>query len=581
MNRSSCLASLLLSAALLPFANALVSAQHGAAAYQVLPPEYGPFSGHFMAGGEGLEKPVPESDPLLKATTPWTMTAWVEMPMVPAKPMLIAGVGNAMDEELRFFAVMNGRLALCFGKDNVLTASAPLAQRQWHFLAATFDGQIAHLYSDGAEVAKGPLIYGRVAPMISMAPAESGLPGTAPFGGRIALLTLMRAVMSDAEITATAKQQPDFSLIAFEEGSKPWPVQTRGQAGYRAPQDPATLPRSGAPFSQPKAGPEPPAKTTLRKDSDGAWTLSGGWKLTPAPKVTATPEEISKPGFHAEGWWAATVPGTVLTTMVDRIRLIHSLDGTRYYSPSSNEVNLQGSGPYSYQEPADYYAMLNHGFSVETGTPSLPTREWFTRWIPEADHWPVSDDWAYHDWHQAGNGDVNPFDEHMEVMFGAATNLDDYVRKAQMMNYVDHRAIFEGMNAHLWSPNSGRMLWMTQPAWPSTMWEIFTSDYDTQASYYGVKKACEPVHVQLDLSNDTVAVTNTTLEARSGLKLTARVYSLDNKLLLSKDAVVNAAADAMTPAFPLALAPLMGDGVVLVRLELRGADGQLVSDNFY
>ena len=96
-------------------------------------------------------------------------------------------------------------------------------------------------------------------------------------------------------------------------------------------------------------------------------------------------------------------------------------------------------------------------------------------------------------------------------MFGAATNLDDYVRKAQMMNYVDHRAIFEGMNAHLWSPNSGRMLWMTQPAWPSTMWEIFTSDYDTQASYYGVKKACEPVHVQLDLSEDTVAVTNTTI----------------------------------------------------------------------
>jgi hypothetical protein len=59
------------------------------------------------------------------------------------------------------------------------------------------------------------------------------------------------------------------------------------------------------------------------------------------------------------------------------------------------------------------------------------------------------------------------------------------------------------------------------------------------------------------------------------------VYSLDNKLLLSKEAVLNATADAVTPGFPLALAPLMGDGVVLVRLELHGADGQLVSDNFY
>jgi Exo-beta-D-glucosaminidase Ig-fold domain/Concanavalin A-like lectin/glucanases superfamily/Glycosyl hydrolases family 2/Glycosyl hydrolases family 2, sugar binding domain/Glycosyl hydrolases family 2, TIM barrel domain len=1056
MYHSTRLASLLLALALLSPAAMPAMAQHGAAAYQVLPPEYGPFSAHFLAGGEGLEKPVPATDPLLKATTPWTMTAWVEMPATPAKTTLIAGVGDAMDEESRFIAVMNGRLALWFGKDNVLTASAPLTPQPWHFVAAVFDGQVVHLYCDGADVAQGALIYARVAPVVSMAP-DASIPDFAPFGGHIALLALSRAVMSAAEIAAMAKQQPDFSLVSFEEGSKPWPVQTRGQAGYRAPQDPATLPRSAAPFSLPVAGPEPAAKTTLRKDGDGAWTLSGGWRLTPAPKVTAAAEEISKPGFRTEGWWGATVPGTVLTTMVDRgvypdpdyglnnmaipeslnkqdywyraefaapkqakgerrtlvleginyraevwlngrhmgqvtgafergvfdvtdalrpagsnalairisppphpgipqeqsilggpgenggmmcldgptfvategwdwipaerdrdsglwqdvrlvpsgavmvgdpqvitalprlqngqmnttqadvaitvplkngggetkrgklmvsfegvevtkeisvaaggesvelkpaefpqlhlthprlwwpngygkpelyhlkisfdedgggsssvtsqfgvrevtyelslfdndgrlrrveyspvedrdrmspavdvshygmrevsrhkdvpravasiaagadgapslhpdgdlgpapylvikvndvrnaarggnwgmddarkrvsrerlepyfrlhrdaglniirnwvgqsteetfyeladeyglmvwndfwdstqnynveaedpqlflenakdtieryrnhpsivlwcgrnegvpqpiineglIRLIHSLDGTRYYSPSSNEVNLQGSGPYSYQEPAYYYSKLNHGFSVETGTPSLPTREWFDRWIPRADHWPVSDDWAYHDWHQAGNGGVTSFDQHMEAMFGAATNLDDYVRKAQMMNYVDHRAIFEGMNAHLWSPNSGRMLWMTQPAWPSTMWEIFTSDYDTQASYYGVKKACEPMHVQLDLPDDTVAVANTTTENRAGLKLSARAYGLDNKLLLSKDAMVNAGADAVTPGFPLPLGPLMGDGgVVLVRLELRGADGQLVSDNFY
>ena len=1051
MIRSTCLISLLLlTAALLPIAPPPARAQHGAAMYQVLPPEYGPYSGHFLAGGDGLEKPLPETDPLLKATTPWTMTGWVEMAAAPMQPTLIAGVGDATEEQSRFFAMVDGRVALRLGKDNMLTANAPLGQRQWHMLAATFDGQVARLYCDGLQVAQGPLVYARVAAKISMAPLETTVPNAAPFGGRIALFTVTRTVSSDAEIAAMAKQQPEFGLIAFEEGAKPWPIQTREQAGYRAPQDGATLPRSAAASSAPKAGPEPPAKTTLHKDGEGDWTLSGGWKLIPAPKVTAAAEEISKPGFRTEGWWAATVPGTVLTTMVDRgvypdpdyglnnmaipeslnkqdywyraefaapkdgksnrrtlvldginyhaevwlngerlgqvtgafergvfdvtdalrsggnalairisppphpgipqeqsilggpgenggmmcldgptfvategwdwipaerdrdsglwqdvrlvssgsvsvgdaqvvttlplpditqadvaitvplknagdrpargrltagfegveaskevtvapgeqqvtlkpaefaqlhlmhprlwwpngygkpelyhlkvtfaedggasstetsqfgvrevtyelslfdnkgnlrraeyspsedrdratpavdvshdgmrqisehrgearavasiaagadgaaslhpvadkgaapylvikvngvriaarggnwgmddarkrvsrerlepyfrlhrdaglniirnwvgqsteetfyqladeyglmvwndfwdstqnynaeaedpqlfldnakdtisryrnhpsivmwcgrnegvpqpiinqglIRLIHSLDGTRYYSPSSNAVNLQGSGPYSYQEPADYYSKLNAGFSVETGTPSLPTREWFDRWLPKADHWPVSDDWAYHDWHQAGNGDVKPFDAHMEAMFGAATSLDDYVRKAQMMNYVDHRAIFEGMNAHLWSPNSGRMLWMTQPAWPSAMWEIFTSDYDAQASYYGTKKACEPVHVQLDLSNDTVSVANTTRETRAGLKLSARVYGLDNKLLLSRDATVTSNADAVTPGFPLGLGPLMGDGVVLVRLELRTADAQLVSDNFY
>ena len=93
--------------------------------------------------------------------------------------------------------------------------------------------------------------------------------------------------------------------------------------------------------------------------------------------------------------------------------------------------------------------------------------------------------------------------QEIQTEFGAPTGLEDFERKAQMLNYVDHRAIFEGMNAHLWAPNSGRMLWMTQPASPSTMWEILSSDYDTQASFYGTMKACEPQHVQLDLATTT------------------------------------------------------------------------------
>src|SRR6201993_1883540 len=151
-----------------------------------------------------------------------------------------------------------------------------------------------------------------------------------------------------------------------------------------------------------------------------------------------------------------------------------------------------------------------------------------------------------------------PFMAQMQAEFGAPTSLEDFERKAQMLNYVQHRAIFEGMNAHLWAPNSGRMLWMTQPAWPSNMWQIFSSDYDTQASFYGVKKACEPLHVQLDLSDYSVAVVNTTTTAQPGMTVTANVYSLDNKSLLQHQEKKDGAANAMTPGFKLELAPLMG-----------------------
>jgi hypothetical protein len=170
----------------------------------------------------------------------------------------------------------------------------------------------------------------------------------------------------------------------------------------------------------------------------------------------------------------------------------------------------------------------------------------------------------------------------MQSEFGAPASLEDFNRKAQMLDYVDHRAIFEGMNQHLWAPNSGRMLWMTQPAWPSNTWQILNSDYDTQSSFYGVKKACEPLHVQLDLSNYNVVVVNTTNDSRMGLLVSASVFSLDNKLLLHHEEKKDAPADSETDGFKLDLAPLLVlDTVVLVKLELRTSSGEIVSDNLY
>jgi hypothetical protein len=175
-----------------------------------------------------------------------------------------------------------------------------------------------------------------------------------------------------------------------------------------------------------------------------------------------------------------------------------------------------------------------------------------------------------------------PFMAQMQAEFGAPVSLEDFERKAQMLDYVDHRAIFEGMNAHLWSPNSGRMLWMTQPAWPSNTWQILNADYDTQSSFYAVKKACEPLHIQLDLSNYDVALVNTTNDPQAALLLVANVYSLENKLLLHKEEKKDAAADALTDGFPLELAPLLASAkIVLVSLELRNSSAEVISRNFY
>ena len=122
---------------------------------------------------------------------------------------------------------------------------------------------------------------------------------------------------------------------------------------------------------------------------------------------------------------------------------------------------------------------------------------------------------------------------------------------------------------------------MTQPAWPSNMWEVMSSDYDTQSSYYGEKKACEPLHVQLDLATDAVEVVNTTPEAAATVQVTADVFSLDNKSLLHKEAPAEVPADGVAPALQLELGPLEKDAVVLVKLGIKDKGGNVVSSNLY
>lgn len=262
--------------------------------------------------------------------------------------------------------------------------------------------------------------------------------------------------------------------------------------------------------------------------------------------------------------------------------LVATLDGTRYFTGSSNSVNLQGSGPYNYRPPEKYFTDLAQGFSVEVGTPSFSTLEAIQASIAQEDRWPLSDTVAYHDWHFGGNGDVATFMTSLAAQFGAATSLEDFERKAQMMNFVTYRALFEGFNAHLWTKNSGRLLWMTHPAWPSNAWQIYSSDYDTHAAYYGVKKACEPLHAQMDLPDFRLAVVNTTREPRSGLTLRSRVFALDNRLLARRSDGLDAAANAVTPLPPLDLAKLLDkEQMLLIALTLTDAKGAVLSENVY
>jgi len=328
-------------------------------------------------------------------------------------------------------------------------------------------------------------------------------------------------------------------------------------------------------------------------DENGMMILNDFWQSTqdfqiepqdPALFLANAADTIARYQSHPSIilWFGRNegVPYPVLNEGLDA--LVTRLDGTRWYTGSSNVVNLQGSGPYNYRPPEGYFTDLAGGFSVETGTPSFATREAVEASVPPADRWPLGDTMAYHDWHFAGNGDTRTFMDTLASMFGPANSLADFERKAQMMNLETHKAMMEGFVGHLWTQNSGRLFWMSHPSWPSNAWQLYSSDMDTSAAYYGAKAGAEPVHVQLNLPDNQLMVINTTRGDLAGLTARVRVSDLAGRTLLQLARNVNATANTATPVGDLALAPLMaGGGMVLVSLELTDGKGAVLSRNFY
>ena len=180
------------------------------------------------------------------------------------------------------------------------------------------DGEQVVLYADGREVATSAIAQGSVAAVLEMAPPPLANVADGHFGGKIAGLKIFRAALTAEQVKAMADAPPDFSEPTYEEASQHWPVQTRSQAGYSAPQDPSTMPHGKGGIQKPVAKELSAADLHCKLAGDNPWKLAGGWRLRAAPQVKATGEEISKAGFADKDWLVATVPGTVLTTMIDR-----------------------------------------------------------------------------------------------------------------------------------------------------------------------------------------------------------------------------------------------------------------------
>ena len=264
-------------------------------------------------------------------------------------------------------------------------------------------------------------------------------------------------------------------------------------------------------------------------------------------------------------------------------RIMAEEDPTRLYHPNSAQGRgVRSGGPYCWRTPRSFY-VFGEAFKTEVGSVSVPTIEAIHAMMPAEDWETVNDDWAEHDLARGaaeGRRLTPMYPDLIAQRYGAVANLPDFVRKAQLANYEAFRAMFEGRFAKLFNPCTGVLTWMSNPAQPSFVWQLYSYDLEPNASLFAVKKACEPVHIQMNQNDFHVMVINHMPRRFEAMAARAAVYDMDGQLKAEQRIVISAEPSAATDygeiEWPTDLSP-----VHFVKLELRDRQGRLVSDNFY
>lgn len=243
-----------------------------------------------------------------------------------------------------------------------------------------------------------------------------------------------------------------------------------------------------------------------------------------------------------------------------------------------NYLGDNGDGPYGIQEPEWFFTFRSHPFNPEAGSVGSPEVESFRAFMPEEDlkAFPRKSrtrnpNWIYHK--DLGYGD------HLE-RYGELQTIEDYCRYAQLVNYDQYRSFMEGWASHMWDWYTGILIWKTQNPWTALRGQMYDWYLDVNASLYGTKKGCEPLHPFYNLVTKQVQLLNTTVEAVNNLTVKAEIFNREGKKLWEQSAQANAEASQIKDIFAVPVPPEVS-GVYFLKLSLWNGQKTELTRNIY
>ena len=342
-------------------------------------------------------------------------------------------------------------------------------------------------------------------------------------------------------------------------------------------------------------------------DTNGGFKGSADWPLQSSVFIDNVVSTIYRIRNHPSLLvWTGGNEGHARKELYDAMRdNVAALDGTRPFIPCSSgfshapkdwkgswpddkPAGVYSGGPYSWQDDAQYYRLVDGKkdwvFKDETGIPSQPPYNTLSKIIPNLvpDNnlpYPLNNTWGYHD-ACTGNGHYDTYYKAMLDRYGAPVSMRDFSDKMQLLNAGGYRSIFEAAG-HKLNETGGVMLWKLNAAFPSVVWQVYDWYLEPNSGYYFMKRACEAVHIQLNLDDSAVALVNRTYIKRPGLQYEAEVIAMTGASLFKQKGMTS--LDTTDVKEVLSLRDLLRQttGVSFVLLTLKDQSGKTLSQNVY
>lgn len=231
-----------------------------------------------------------------------------------------------------------------------------------------------------------------------------------------------------------------------------------------------------------------------------------------------------------------------------------------------NYLGDNGDGPYGIQEPEWFFSFRSHPFNPEAGSVGSPEVESMREMMTEQDlagfprkGFTRNYTWRYHK--DLGYGD------HLE-RYGEVKDIETYCKYAQVVNYDQYRSFMEGWASHMWNWYTGILIWKTQNPWTSLRGQMYDWSLDVNASLYGTRKGCEPLHAYYNPVTRKAGLLNTTLKDYTDLLIIARIYNLEGKLLWEKETRASSKANTVQELLDIPV-PEGIKGAYFLRLALN------------